>query len=787
MHSTALTLLAAAHVNALRPSLFRKAPQPIQTDANTFTEDDGYKLLAGHREKRWSLAWARNQLRPPKPGKLVLVRHGESSWNRNATFCGWTDVDLSERGEREVEHASRLLLEAGLTVDVAYTSRLRRAIRSSWILLKGLDCVYRPVFKSWRLNERHYGGLTGLSKPRLAEELGEARVQAWRHGLRDRPPPMPANHPLDVSSDRNYADLESTPRTESLEDTMQRALPLWRERIEPDLRSGKTVLVVAHGNSLRGLVKHVDGVSDEAIVDVSIPNGIPLVYSFDRYPSGDLVPHRTQQSVSPHVSGAFLEERGLLRAALEAEAELVRRVPGHFRRKDQPAVRALAKLELERRLIDLAGDPSRLERAVERSKKKQPSVDALYMGLPAERVRARVPPTDAACVPTAFASKDCIVILRHGRTEHNKLGLFTGWEDAGLASEGRAEAKRAGQLLKAHGFAPDVVYTSWLSRSIETAWLALSELDALWVPIIKSWRLNERMYGALTGLSKKAILGEYGESQFKKWRRGYTTRPPAASSFSQSYPGNDERYVRYLTDVRYSLRESLIRSLASGSLVLARKIPRAESLKDCMDRTIPFFTNEIYPRVVDQQRSVLVSSSENAIRGLLMHLCDVPSDRIAEVEIPTGLPMVFDVKRRCLRLLDDGRYPIDPAEALARWNFGTASARRGVSFFTRAMACCVRRPPICAIDAAPARCRRPTAGFALPALRQYGGRRRVPRAAGPRAALGRGAGLPGGLAAALEVCGGRPGRGRAAGRGPEPGVVRTGNGCSEVSRYELSL
>ena len=212
-----------------------------------------------------------------------------------------------------------------------------------------------------------------------------------------------------------------------------------------------------------------------------------------------------------------------------------------------------------------------------------------------------------------------------------------------------------------------------LSRAIETAWLALQELDALWVPIIKSWRLNERMYGALTGLSKKAILGEHGEARFKQWRRGYTTRPPAASSFSPSYPGNDERYVRYLTDVRYSFRESLVRSLASGSLVLARKIPKAESLKDCMDRTIPFFTDEIYPRVVEQRKSVLVSSSENAIRGLLMHLCDIPSERIAEVEIPTGLPLVFDVKRRCLRLLDDGRYSNDPAEALARWNFGTAS------------------------------------------------------------------------------------------------------------------
>ena len=164
-HSTAL-LLFAATAHALQINHIFRRPTPFLNEKNTFTEDDGYKLLEGHREKRFTVAWARDLLRPPKPGKLVLVRHGESTWNRNATFTGWTDVDLSERGEREVEHASRLLLEAGISVDVCYTSRLRRAIRSSWILLKGLDAVYRPVFKSWRLNERHYGGLTGLSKLR---------------------------------------------------------------------------------------------------------------------------------------------------------------------------------------------------------------------------------------------------------------------------------------------------------------------------------------------------------------------------------------------------------------------------------------------------------------------------------------------------------------------------------------------------------------------------------------------------------------------------------------------
>ena len=174
-HSTAL-LLFAATAHALQINHIFRRPTPFLNEKNTFTEDDGYKLLEGHREKRFTVAWARDLLRPPKPGKLVLVRHGESTWNRNATFTGWTDVDLSERGEREVEHASRLLLEAGISVDVCYTSRLRRAIRSSWILLKGLDAVYRPVFKSWRLNERHYGRHISVA------ERASTWTRRWRRG-----------------------------------------------------------------------------------------------------------------------------------------------------------------------------------------------------------------------------------------------------------------------------------------------------------------------------------------------------------------------------------------------------------------------------------------------------------------------------------------------------------------------------------------------------------------------------------------------------------------------------
>jgi len=239
-----------------------------------------------------------------------------------------------------------------------------------------------------------------------------------------------------------------------------------------------------------------------------------------------------------------------------------------------------------------------------------------------------------------------IVIIRHGKTEHNKLGLFTGWEDAPLAKDGVDEAREAGRLLKLHGFEFDVVYTSWLSRAMETAWHVIDELDLLWLPIVKTWRLNERMYGKLTGLSKQMVRQRHGDAQFKAWRRGYSTPPPKVSSFSSDYPGNDPRYVKYLKDLRFSVRESLIRSIESGRPTLHRKLPKSESLKDCMDRTIPYFTERIVPEAINQGKRVLISSSENAIRGLLMHLCEIPEDKITELEIPNGLPIIFDIKSK---------------------------------------------------------------------------------------------------------------------------------------------
>ena len=176
------------------------------------------------------------------------------------------------------------------------------------------------------------------------------------------------------------------------------------------------------------------------------------------------------------------------------------------------------------------------------------------------------------------------------------------------------------------------------------------------------------MYGALTGLSKKMIAQSYGEAQFMAWRRSYRTRPPPASSFSPNYPGNDNRYLNGASDHRISVRQSLMRSIEHGRLELHRKLPKTESLRDCMKRTIPYFSDVIKPDAIDQGRNVLIASSENAIRGLLMHLCDIPTARIAELEIPTGVPIVFDFDARCVKLLDDGRLP-SPRE---RYDFGPA-------------------------------------------------------------------------------------------------------------------
>jgi 2,3-bisphosphoglycerate-dependent phosphoglycerate mutase len=214
---------------------------------------------------------------------LVLLRHGESTWNKENRFTGWTDVDLSERGREEAREAGRLLKEGGYLFDLAYTSMLKRAIRTLWIALDELDQMWLPVVGSWRLNERHYGALQGLNKAETAAEHGEAQVKIWRRSYDIPPPPLPPDDPRHAARDPRYAGLssEEIPLTESLKTTVERFLPYWHDVIAPSIHSGKRVLIAAHGNSLRALVKYLDNIGDDAIVELNIPTGIPLVYELD--------------------------------------------------------------------------------------------------------------------------------------------------------------------------------------------------------------------------------------------------------------------------------------------------------------------------------------------------------------------------------------------------------------------------------------------------------------------------------------------------------------------------
>jgi 2,3-bisphosphoglycerate-dependent phosphoglycerate mutase len=215
--------------------------------------------------------------------KLVLLRHGESTWNLENRFTGWTDVDLSPKGVEEAHEAARLLKEGGYTFDVTFTSLLKRAIRTLWIVMDDMDLMWLPVHRSWRLNERHYGALQGLNKAETAAKYGDAQVLAWRRSYADPPPPLPPEDERHPVRDRRYASLtpEELPRGESLKDTVARFLPYWHATIAPAVQAGQRVLIAAHGNSLRALVKYLDDVADEEIVGLNIPTGVPLVYELD--------------------------------------------------------------------------------------------------------------------------------------------------------------------------------------------------------------------------------------------------------------------------------------------------------------------------------------------------------------------------------------------------------------------------------------------------------------------------------------------------------------------------
>ena len=215
--------------------------------------------------------------------KIVLLRHGESEWNKENRFTGWTDVDLSEKGLMEAHSAGKLLLSEGYTFDMAYTSVLKRAIRTLWITLDEMDLMWISVTRSWRLNERHYGALQGLNKAETAAKYGDEQVFIWRRSYTTAPPELSAKDPRNPKNDHRYDELnpEEKPLTECLKDTVARVLPYWNDEIAPAIKSGKRILIAAHGNSIRALVKILDEISDDDIAEVNIPTGAPLVYELD--------------------------------------------------------------------------------------------------------------------------------------------------------------------------------------------------------------------------------------------------------------------------------------------------------------------------------------------------------------------------------------------------------------------------------------------------------------------------------------------------------------------------
>ncbi len=240
--------------------------------------------------------------------KIVLMRHGESTWNLENRFTGWTDVDLTEKGVAEAKQAGKLLADAGFTFDIAYTSVLKRAVRTLWLTLDEMDLMWLPVIHNWRLNERHYGALQGLNKAETAAQYGDEQVLVWRRSYDVPPNPLDPADPRASFNDPRYARLkrEEIPLTECLKDTVARVLPVWHESIAPAIKAGRRIIVSAHGNSLRALIKYLDGISDADIVGLNIPNGQPLVYELD----ADLKP----------IKHYYLGDTAAIEAALQAVA-----------------------------------------------------------------------------------------------------------------------------------------------------------------------------------------------------------------------------------------------------------------------------------------------------------------------------------------------------------------------------------------------------------------------------------------------------------------------------------
>ncbi|KAG8471033.1 hypothetical protein KFE25_009454 [Diacronema lutheri] len=632
--------------------------------------------------------------------RITLLRHGQSEWNLANRFTGWVDVDLTERGITEARAAGRLLADDGLQHDLVCTSTLRRAIRTACLVLSTTQEVWLPLVKDARLNEQHSGSLTGLNKRELADEHGVEQVMKWRRTYDSPPPPADRLHPIQASilADKRYRSGVHVPATESLADTLSRVAAVWEDTLRPALAAGKRVLVVSHGNTLRALVKLLDGVAEDETYNLDLPTACPVVYDLDVQlrPIGAHGFWGTSRVVR---HGRYLMAVETVALAQQAMREQVVRniaVSIVSRTGETDALStcdAWTAAEASSSRVTLGADGETFN-----VRSTPPS----YFALESERIKRQAThelqkfqlsagagiASDAASAAALGKRVSCMLILiRHGYSQFNADNRFTGWADVDLTNRGRDEARVAGSMLRAAGIVRiERVYTSMLRRAIKTAWLMLDELEMQWAPITHTWRLNERSYGGLQGRPKPECVVEYGMRQVQRWRRGINARPPPW----------DEETAAATIDRRYD----------------GVPVPTAESLADCAARLQPFLDDELFPamrKAIAREREreaaadaaaaagvpadgaeqgdpggdvpvFVISSSENLLRSLIAKLDGLAEVEVPLLDIPYATPIVFQ--------LDAELQPLPNSLAVAPmrngWYLGDAERIKGVQASIRA-------------------------------------------------------------------------------------------------------
>ena len=618
-------------------------------------------------------------------GTLVLVRHGQSEWNLANRFTGWIDVDLTERGITEAREAGRMLASEGLKIDECFSSTLRRSIRTACLSLSGLDQCWVPLTKDARLNEQHCGSLTGHNKRELAKQFGADQVQSWRRKYDQAPPPIAADSPLQqmlVRDERYAVHAAEVPSSECLADTCARVQSVFEERIRPLLLEGKTVLVVSHGNTLRALVKLLDGVEEDGTFHLDLPTASPVVYSLDAH-ARPLAPVGFWGKSDVPRFGRFLMDEAAVLAAQSVMREQVTRdvaisTVSSSRGEGAAAIAtcpawsaptaATTKFQVDgtgyvvRSMGVEMNNNAESESAGERAPDQEGDAEEGELGgssyFEAERERIT---RDARHELRSLAERRpggrgvgagtevvaTVVLLRHGYSDFNARNVFTGWADPDLSNRGREEARLAGSILREAGVTRiERVYCSLLKRAIKTAWLMLDALEMQWVPVSYDWRLNERHYGALQGREKRACGDEYGFCQVARWRRGATDVPPPATP--ETFDSIDRRYEGV-------------------------PVPSSESLEQCSERMVPFLRGVLMRDVreaVEKREAkrvamhggehdgyrvrkpagpppiFVVASSENLLRSMIRELeGGLTEDQLASIDVPYATPLIFQLDK----------------------------------------------------------------------------------------------------------------------------------------------